>query len=47
MGSDLPHLVWKIPVQSLGLGQGGVWAPLAVPIGRVPQLKAFGGQHEL
>jgi len=42
-----PHLVWKVPVQPLGLGQRGVRVPLAVTVCRVAQLKAFCGQSEL
>ena len=42
-----PHLVWKVPVQPLGLGQRGVRVPLAMTICRVAQLEAFCGQSEL
>lgn len=42
-----PHLVWKVPVQPLGMGQRGVRVPLAMAVCRVAEMKAFCGQSEL
>lgn len=42
-----PYLLWKVPLQALGLWQGRVRVPLAVAICSVAQLEALCGQGEL
>lgn len=42
-----PHLLWKVPLQALGLWQSRVRMPLTVAICGISQLEALCGQGEL